>query len=261
MSEPLVIETFDPTTGIARLAFNRPEVLNAIDIPTAEAFRDAVLRLSGREDLRCIVVEGRGRAFAAGGDVASFSTESAAKVEAILGALHPAITALRESSAPVLAVVQGAAAGAGLSLVLGADLVLAADNARFVIAYDRIGVSPDAGGTWYLARKVSRARAFGMMLLGETLDAAAAREAGIVNEIVPLAELEARADAIARRIASGPSRAYGHFKRLYDEAGAASLADQLEAEKGAFLAGTRTADFREGVAAFIEKRAPRFTGS
>jgi 2-(1,2-epoxy-1,2-dihydrophenyl)acetyl-CoA isomerase len=257
----LVIEEFDPTTGIGRLTLNRPEVLNAIDIPTAQAFRDAVLRLHGREDLRCIVLSGRGRAFAAGGDVASFATDSAAKVEAILGALHPAVAALRDSAAPVLAVVQGAAAGAGLSLVLGADVVLAADDARFVIAYDRIGVSPDAGGTWYLARKVPRARAFGMMFLGEALDAEAAREVGIVNEVVPQAELEALADALARRIASGPSRAYAHFKRLYDEAATASLSDQLEAEKRAFLAGTRTSDFREGVAAFIEKRQPRFTGS
>lgn len=168
---------------------------------------------------------------------------------------------MRESDAPVLAVVQGAAAGAGLSLVLGADLVLAADDARFVIAYDRIGVSPDAGGTWYLARKVTRARAFAMMLLGETLDANAAREAGIVNEVVPLAELEARADEIARRIASGPGRAYARFKHLYAGAETASLADQLEAERRAFLAGTETADFREGVAAFLEKRTPKFVGS
>ena len=261
MSEPLVLEAFDPTTGIARITFNRPSVLNAIDVATAQAFRDAVLRLSGREDMRCIVLAGSGRAFMAGGDVASFATDSAAQVNAILDALHPALLALRESSAPVLAVVQGAAAGAGLSLVLGADLVLAADDARFVIAYDRIGVSPDAGGTWYLARKLTRARAFGMMLLGESLDAKAALAAGLVNEVVPLAELEARADALARRIASGPSRAYARFKHLYDEAGTASLADQLEAERRAFLAGIGTADFREGVAAFLGKREPKFVGS
>lgn len=261
MSEPLVIEAFDPTTGIARVTFNRPNVLNAIDVATAEAFRDVVLRLSGREDMRCIVLAGSGRAFVAGGDVAAFATDSAARVTAILAALHPAIIALRESDAPVLAAVQGAAAGAGLSLVLGADLVLAADDARFVIAYDRLGVSPDAGGTWYLARKVTRARAFAMMLLGESLDAEAALAAGIVNEVVPLAELETRTEALARRIASGPSRAYARFKHLHDEAGASRLADHLEAEKRAFLAGTETADFREGVAAFIEKRAPKFIGS
>lgn len=260
MAEKLVTESFDQATGIARITFNRPDVLNAIDIATAIAFRDATAHVVAREGLRCIVLSGAGRAFVAGGDVASFGEEPARIVDALLEALHPAILALRACPAPVLAVVQGPAAGAGLSIALSADIVLASDKARFVIAYDRIGASPDCGGTWFLPRRVGRGRAFAMMLLGQALDAEAAREAGIVAEIVPQAELDKRAEELARRIAAGPTAAYGHFKRLIDEAHAAPLDRHLESEREAFLAATRTADFREGVAAFLGKREPGFRG-
>ncbi len=255
-----VITAFNPVTGIGRLTFNRPEVLNAIDVPAALALRDGVQRLVAEPGLRCIVLAGAGRAFVAGGDIAAFAAEPARVVDELLDALHPAILALRATPAPVLAVVQGAAAGAGLSLVLGADLVVAGDRARFVIAYDRVGASPDCGGTWFLPRKVGRARAFEMMLLGQVLDAEAARAAGIVSLVVPAAELERRADELAHRVAAGPTAAYGRFKHLVDDALAAPLAQHLQAEREAFLASTATADFREGVAAFIAKREPVFTG-
>ena len=255
-----VIAAFDPVTGIGRLTFNRPEVLNAIDVPAALALRDGVQRLVAEPGLRCVVLAGAGRAFVAGGDIAAFAAEPARVVDELLEALHPAILALRATPAPVLAVVQGAAAGAGLSLVLGADLVVAGDRARFVIAYDRVGASPDCGGTWFLPRKVGRTRAFEMMLLGQVLSAEAAHAAGIVSLVVPAAELEQRADELARRIAAGPTAAYGRFKRLVDDALAASLDQHLQAERDAFLASTATADFREGVAAFIAKREPVFKG-
>lgn len=255
-----VITAFDRVTGIGRLTFNRPDVLNAIDVPAARAFHDGVRNLVAEPGLRCIVLAGVGRAFVAGGDIAAFAADPAGVVDELLEALHPAILALRAVPAPVLAVVQGAAAGAGLSLALGADLVIAGDRARFVIAYDRVGASPDCGGTWFLPRKVGRARAFEMMLLGEVLDAEAARAAGIVSIVTPAAELEQRADALARRVAAGPTGAYGRFKHLVDDALAAPLAQHLEAERAAFLASTATADFREGVAAFIAKREPLFKG-
>ncbi len=260
MSEPPVTRAFDSATGIARITFNRPEVLNAIDVPTALAFRDAVDAVVAEERLRCIVLAGAGRAFVAGGDVASFAADPARTVDALLDALHPAILAMRACPAPVLAAVQGASAGAGLSLVLGADLVVASETARFVIAYDRIGVSPDCGGTWFLPRKVGRTCAFELMLLGRNLDAEAAREVGIVSEVVPAAELDATVDEMARRIASGPTAAFGRFKRLVDDALAAPLARHLEDERRAFLAATETADFREGVEAFLGKREPAFQG-
>jgi 2-(1,2-epoxy-1,2-dihydrophenyl)acetyl-CoA isomerase len=260
MAQAPVTHDFDAATGIARITFNRPEVLNAIDLATAQAFGEAVAAVTGIEGLRCIVLGGAGRAFIAGGDVASFGDEPAIVVDALLEALHPPLLALRACAAPVLAVVQGAAAGGGLSIALGADYLLASDKARFVIAYDRIGAAPDCGGTWFLARKLGRTRALAMLLRGEALDAQAALEAGIASEIMPHAELEARAQALALRIASGPTQAYGQFKRLIDDASAATFADQLEAERRAFLAATATGDFREGVAAFLDKREPAFTG-
>jgi 2-(1,2-epoxy-1,2-dihydrophenyl)acetyl-CoA isomerase len=156
--------------------------------------------------------------------------------------------------------VQGAAAGAGLSLALASDYLLAGDKARFVIAYDRIGAPPDCGGTWFLPRKVGRGRAFAMMLLGPVLDANGALAAGIASEIVPQEELEARAEAVARKIASGPTAAFGRFKRLIDDALAAPLSQHLENERAAFLASTGTADFSEGVSAFLAKREPEFKG-
>jgi len=253
-----VVDTFDRETGIAHITFNRPDVLNAIDIATAKAFRDAVLRITARDDLRCIVLAGAGRAFVAGGDVQSFQAEPAKVVDALLEALHPTVMALRTCPAPVLAVVQGSAAGAGLSLALAADYLLAGDKARFVIAYDRIGASPDCGGTWFLPRKVGRRTAFAMMLLSPVLDAGAALEAGIVSEVVPGEDLDARAAELARIIASGPTLALGHFKRLLDSAFATPLAQHLEAERAAFIASTRTSDFAEGVSAFIQKRKPTF---
>lgn len=257
---PPVLDEFDAGTGIARVTFNRPEVLNAIDVPTAEAFRDSVARVTARPGLRCVVLSGAGRAFAAGGDVASFGAEPARVVAALLDALHPAILSLRACPAPVLAVVQGAAAGAGLSIVLGADVVVAGDRARFVVAYDRIGAAPDCGGTWFLPRKAGRTRAFAMMLLGQTLDAEAAREAGIVTEVVPAADLDRRAEEVARRVAAGPTAAYGHFKRLVDDALAAPLDAHLAAERRAFVEATATDDFREGASAFLAKREPVFRG-
>lgn len=260
MANAPVTHDFDATTGVARITFDRPDVLNAIDLATALAFGEAVSAVTGLAGLRCIVLAGAGRAFIAGGDVASFGEEPAAMVDALLEALHPPLLALRACAAPVVAVVQGAAAGGGLSIALGGDYLLASDRARFVIAYDRIGAAPDCGGTWFLARKTGRTRAFAMMLRGEALDAQAALEAGLVSEVVPHGELEARALALVLRIASGPTQAYGQFKRLLDRASAASLADQLEAEREAFIAATGTGDFREGVAAFLGKREPIFTG-
>ena len=262
MSELVIVE-HDTGTGVARIVLNRPQVLNAVDVAMARALAAAIEDVAGRQGVRAIVLAAAGRAFVAGGDIAAFGSDPSTSpdvVNAILDAMHPAILALRAQDAPVIAAVRGAAAGAGLSLVLAADLVVAEEGAKFVIAYDRIGVSPDCGGTWFLPRKVGAALAAEMMLLSRALDAAEAKEAGIVNLVVPQGELETATDALAQRVAAGATRAFGHFRRLSDAALSTPLADQLEAERHAFVASTATADFREGVAAFLGKTRPAFRG-
>lgn len=262
MSEVVIVE-HDTQTGVARIVLNKPQVLNAVDVGMAQAIAAAADDVAGRKGVRAIVIAATGRAFVAGGDISAFGSDpsrSAEVVNAILDAMHPAILRLREQDAPVIAAVRGAAAGAGLSLVLAADLVVAEEGTKFVVAYDRLGVSPDCGGTWFLPRKVGAALAAEMMLLGRTLDAADAKAAGIVNVVAPQGGLEAAADELAGRVAQGATRAFGHFRRLADAAFTTPLAGHLEAERASFIASTGTADFREGVAAFLAKRKATFRG-
>ncbi|MCC4594201.1 enoyl-CoA hydratase-related protein [Xanthomonas campestris pv. phormiicola] len=253
----------DQAQGIATLTFNRPEVLNAIDVPMARAIRDAVVPLGGREDVRCIVLAGAGRAFVAGGDVARFADDfdsAADVVDQLLDALHPAIETLAKHDAPVLASVRGAVAGAGLSLLAGCDLAIAADSSRFLMAYDRVGAAPDCGGTWYLPRKVGVRAAAELMLLGEAWDAARALQAGLVNTVVPERELAERTQALAAQLANRPTRALGAYKRLVAQAAHTPLHEHLQAERAAFKRATASADFREGVSAFLQRREPAFRG-
>lgn len=248
--------------GVGYLTLNRPEALNAIDIPTAQALHEAVTGLATR-DLRCLVLRGAGRAFVAGGDVKRFADDfacSADVIDALLDHLHPAILALQALDAPVVASVHGAVAGAGLSLMAGADLVVAAEGTRFLMAYDRIGTAPDCGGTWFLPRRLGPGAAARLMLLGETWDAMEAQAVGLVDRVVPDADLAAETDGLAGLLATRPTRALGAWKRLSAAAFATPLARHLEAERAAFRAVTGTQDFREGVTAFLARRAPAFTG-
>lgn len=259
----LVESKLDDSTGIVILTINRPEVLNAIDVPLARALNGAVLALKDDSRVRCVVIRGAGRAFVAGGDLSRFAEDfdrAADVADELLGALHPVAETLRAIDAPVIAAVHGAVAGAGLSLMCSCDLAIAAQGARFLMAYDRVGASPDFGGTYFLPRVLGPRRAAQFLFLSETLDAEAALAAGLVNRVVPADQLDASVDEIARKIASGPTRAYGQYKRLADRSFERELRDQLEAERAAFKAATRTEDFREGVGAFLAKRTPRFQG-
>lgn len=253
----------DEATGIVRITVNRPEVLNAIDVPTACAIRDAVLPLRGDAGVRCVILRGAGRAFVAGGDLARFAEDfdrAADVADDLLDPMHTVVETLRAIDAPVIAAVHGAVAGAGLSLMCACDLAIAAQGTRFLVAYDRVGAAPDCGGSYFLPRVLGLRRAAQFMFLSETLDADAALQAGLVNRVVPADQLAATADELARRIAAGPTRAYGQYKRLADRAFESELSAQLEAERHAFKAATKTADFREGVSAFLSKRSASFTG-
>ncbi|MEC7728936.1 MAG: enoyl-CoA hydratase-related protein [Pseudomonadota bacterium] len=263
MTDTLVTTAFDAGTGVARLTFNRPEALNAINVALAEAFLAAVEHINNLSGVRCIVLAGAGRAFMAGGDVSSMAgtSEQAGKaIGAILDAVNPAILLLRSIDAPVIAAVRGVAAGAGLSLTLMADLVIAEEDAKFLVAYNGIGAVPDCGGSWALAHKLGAGRAAELMLLGRTLNAGEAKDWGMVNEVVPASEFESRVNRMIEKVAKGPTRAFGAFRRLIDLANGDRLAAHLEAERAAFLEMTRTEDFAEGVSAFLAKRASVFRG-
>ena len=253
----------DPERGIATVTVNRPQVLNAIDVPTARAIHEAVRPLQDDPSVRCIVLRGSGRAFIAGGDLARFAEDfdrAAGVVDELLDALHPVIGILRGHDAPVLASVHGAVAGAGLSLMAACDLAVAAEGTRFLLAYDRIGASPDCGGSWFLPRLLGERRAAELMMLGETWDAETALRMGLVNRLAPAASLEALTESLAQRLAAGPTRAYGAYKRLASQAYSRPLPMQLDLEREAFKTATRSADFRTGVQAFLGRATPQFCG-
>ena len=253
----------DAPSGIAQLRFNRPNVLNAIDVAMARALRDQVQVLAADPRVRCVVLSGQGKAFLAGGDLAPLAQDfdhAPQVVDELLDAMHPAIEQLRAMDAPVIGAVHGAVAGAGLSLMAGCDLVLAAEGTRFLMDFDRVGLSPDCGGTYYLPRRIGPARATELFLLGSTLTAEQALAIGLVNCVVPADDLMPQAQQWAERIASGPTRAYGAFKRLIQRSLDSTLEEQLEAERAAVKACTLTQDFRAGVEAFLARQAPRFNG-
>lgn len=260
--KPVLLE-IDRASGIATLTLNRPEVLNAIDLPTAQGLLESAQALKADGSARCVIVRGAGRAFAAGGDMAAFAhdfSQAGQHAENLLDCLIPAMLILREIDAPLLASVQGAVAGAGLSLMASCDLVVAAEGTRFLTAYDKVGEIPDWGGTYFLPRKMGLHRTAQMFLLGETMGTAEALGAGLVNWVVPADQLAAFTAETARKVAAGPTQAHGHFKRLTTRTFDTELHAHLKAEGAAFKMLTAGEDFREGVSAFLAKRAPKFTG-
>ncbi len=244
--------------GIVRLQFNRPAVLNALDRATAHAFVRACHDLASDHTVRAVVIGGAGRAFRAGGDLAELRNDPTGAAVGLIGPMHEAIVLLAEMPVPVLASVHGAVAGAGLSLAMACDFAIAAEGTRFTLAYVNIGASCDLSASWSLPRLVGLRKALELALLGEPFDAAEALRLGIINRVVPAADLEAQTAALAQRLASGPARAIGQLKRLLRTSFEHDLRGQLDAERAAFLACAATHDFAEGVDAFIGKRAPRF---
>ena len=252
--------------GIARLELNRPDAANAIDLGLAIALEEAVAEIAALgEQVRVVLLTGAGARFCGGGDVGSFAGEDPAKLPDLLAEitahLHPAVEQLVGLDAPVVVAVQGSAAGAGLGLVLAADLVVAARSAKFVMAYTGIGLSPDGSSSWFLPRIVGLRRAVELTLTNRVLTADEALEWGVVTSVVDDTELLTTAEALAQRLAAGPTRAYGRAVRLLHAAGDATLADHLEAERRELAASGATADAAEGVAAFAAKRKPTFKGA
>jgi 2-(1,2-epoxy-1,2-dihydrophenyl)acetyl-CoA isomerase len=257
MTQPLLLSR---QGAIATLQFNRPEAMNALDLPTAQALLAAVKAIAQDAGVRAVLLKGAGRAFVAGGDLATLRADPVQGAQDLLGPLNEALVLLQGLDAPVIAQVHGAAAGAGLSLMLMCDFVLAAEGTRFNLAYINLGTSCDVGASWALPRLVGLRRALEIALLGENFTAGDALRLGLVNRVLPAAELEAAAQAFAGRIASGPTVAYGHMRRLMRDSLDRGLPEQLAAEAAAFDACARTDDLREGIEAFFAKRKPQFSG-
>ena len=246
--------------AVLTITLNRPDVLNAFNAELHRGFA-AALRDARDGGVRAVVITGAGRGFCVGQDLTEFR-EAAGDIAARLrDNYHPNIRAIRALEKPVIAAVNGAAAGAGMSLACACDLRIAADSATFVPAFINIGLIPDSGGSYFVTRILGPARAFEWLASGKRLTAAEAHAWGLVSEVTEAAALPARAAELGAQLADLPTRGVGMTKRLLDHAVTASLEDQLEREAQLQAAATRTEDFKEGVAAFLEKRPPRFRGA
>lgn len=242
--------------GVGQITFNKPQSLNAMDIEMAEGFLEGVRDLVADETVRVIVLSSEGRSFMAGGDLAYFrdADDRGEAARTLIGLAHETIAILRASQQITVASVQGAAAGAGMSISIGCDFVVAAENAVFNSAYARIGTTPDCGGSWLLPRLVGPRKALEIALLCESIDAADALRLGLVNKVVPLADLKAETDALVGRLVSGSAPAQQNIKRLVTGALDTSLEQQLKAEIDSFAECAQTAEFDAAITAFFDKK-------
>jgi 2-(1,2-epoxy-1,2-dihydrophenyl)acetyl-CoA isomerase len=245
--------------GVTTITLNRPEVFNAFNAALHARLADALAEAADPE-VRAVVITGAGRGFCAGQDLTEFR-ESPDIGQALRGTYHPNIRAIRALDKPVIAAINGAAAGAGLSLACACDVRIASDAAVLAPGFIGIGLVPDAGGTWFVHRLLGFARALEWMSSNRRLSAAEALEWGLVSEVVPDDTFGARVSEMAAEWADRPTLAIGRTKQLFDHAYTASLDEQLALEARLQQESVGTQDFSEGVTAFLEKRAPRFTGT
>ncbi len=258
--EKILVEV---SAGIATITLNRPEAFNALDEHMGREFHDAIIACSEDEAVRVVVITGSGRAFCAGGDVKSFCDKIetiGAHVKRLTTELHGAVSRMMRMRKPTISAVNGIAAGGGMSLALAGDLILAAESARFTMAYTQIGASPDGSSSFTLPRLVGVKRALELTLLNPVLSAREAMEWGIVNRTFPDEQFHENVQKIATQLAQGPTQAYGRTKALYYSSTSETLETQMEYETLHIAASGKTADFREGVFAFAEKRPPHFQG-
>jgi 2-(1,2-epoxy-1,2-dihydrophenyl)acetyl-CoA isomerase len=246
--------------GVLTITLNRPDVLNALN----KAMHDgiyAALEQAKDPSVRAVVITGAGRGFCVGQDLQEFSSGAGSIVDNLRDNYHRTVLAIRALEKPVIASVNGPAAGAGMSLAFACDVRIASDAASFVPAFVNIGLVPDSGGSWLVRRVLGTARAFEWLATGRRLPVEEARQWGVVSEVVPAAELAERTKEVADLFAAMPTRAVWETKRLLDTAETSTFEQQLELEATTQAELTQTSDFREGVAAFLEKREPAFTGA
>jgi 2-(1,2-epoxy-1,2-dihydrophenyl)acetyl-CoA isomerase len=255
---------FQLNDGIARLTLNRPDRLNSFNTAMHGELRDALATIAEERTARVLVLTGAGRGFCAGQDLGDRAVAPGGKGvdlgESIEKYYKPLVLALRNLPMPVIAAVNGVAAGAGANIALACDLVVAARSASFVQAFSKLGLIPDSGGTWLLPRLLGNARALGLTLLGDKLAAEQAAAWGLIWQCVDDTELGATVDALATRFATAPTRGLARTKQAIYESWGRSLEQQLDIERDLQRELGETADYAEGVAAFAAKRAPNFSG-
>ena len=262
---PLSYETllYDVADGVATITFNRPDAANAMSPLCAKELNDVSLEVEGDVSVRAVIVTGAGKMFCAGGDLGAFHAAGDGARKLLLqmtGDLHLGLSRLARNNAPVIAAVNGTAAGAGFSLVMSCDLAISAQSAVYTMAYTNAGLSPDGSSTYYMPRKIGDRRTRELMLTNRLLNASEALEWGVVNQVVADEDLMAEATKLAVRLAKGPTEAYGQVKALLNSSFDQSLETQMELEARAISHLITTADGQEGLDAFLNKRKPEFKG-
>jgi 2-(1,2-epoxy-1,2-dihydrophenyl)acetyl-CoA isomerase len=254
---------FEVKDGVGLIRLNRPEDGNAITLEMANELLAAALRCDEDPGVRAVVLTGSGKMFCAGGDLRAFASQGAGAspyMKQVTQVFHAAISRLNWMDAPVIGAINGTAAGGGLSLALATDIAVAAESAKFTMAYTKVGLVPDGASTYFLARLVGLRRAKEMVLLNAVLSAQQALEWGLINQVAADDLVLPTALDLARQLAKGPTRAIGVAKRLVLSGATESLESQMEKESRSIAAMVASADGREGIAAFLGKRLPEFTG-
>lgn len=251
--------------GVCVLTLNRPDVLNAFDDEMGAALLDALRRASGDSSVRCVVITGSGRAFCSGEDLGALAGGYEAGTAPDLGAIlrnryNPLVRAVRAAPKPVVAAINGVAAGAGAGIALACDFRIASARARLVFAFVKVGLVPDSGALWFLSRMVGASKAWELAASGAPVSAEEAGALGLFHRVVASDDFDAAWHDFAREVATGPTEAYALTKRLMDQAAHLTLDEYLEREVDAQVAAGRTKDHLEGVSAFFEKRRPIFRG-
>ncbi|MCG8605183.1 enoyl-CoA hydratase-related protein [bacterium] len=263
-SEPTVITELED--GLVTLTLNRPNAYNALNLQMGDDLLNAVVDCDENPDVRAVLITGNGKAFCSGGDIRQMQSEADAEGRAgaylkrLTARLHIIVATIARMPKPVITAVNGPAAGAGLSLALSGDMVLAAENANFTVAYTAIGLAPDGSSTYYLPRMIGPKRAFELMALNRAVPAKEAAQLGMINQVFSAETLADEARKIASDLASGPTRALAHAKTLVVESGNSSLETAMEYERRAIADCGGSADFIEGSKAFFEKRKAVFKG-
>ena len=258
--ETVLVEV-DADAGVATITLNRPDALNALTVPMKQALLAAFRRLERDKAVRAVILTGAGRAFCAGQDLRERLEPDAAPLGVeVRERYNPIVRAMRNLPKPIVGAINGVAAGAGASLAMACDIRIASDAASFALAFGRVGLVPDSGATWFLPRLVGATRAAELALLNDSVSAADAVRLGLVGRVVPAADLATEARAVADRLAAGAPRAIALTKRALNAAWEHDLEAALEYEAQLQDLAGRTKDHAEGMAAFLEKRQPRFTG-